>query len=96
MTKQTITRAAATFALVAMSFTGTAGATVTDPTRALLGQVESRHTTAISALADPQVPSGAVALLNRSGAALVQKVPSLPTSARDRESQALLGRIDRQ
>lgn len=92
MTARTLTRTATALTLASVWFTALAQATPTDPSRALLGQVDSKYPPAIVTGADPAGPSGADALLNQSGSLVLPAVGSQIETAEDQASHGLLGR----
>jgi len=93
MTTRTLTRTATALAVACLSLTALASASPTDPSRALLGQVDSQYTRAIVTGADPAGPSGADVLLNRSESFSGSAVVSRMQTAGDQASRGLLGRI---
>lgn len=92
MTTRTLTRTATALAVACISLTALASASPTDPSRALLGQVDSQHTRAIVTRADPAGPSGADVMLNRSESFLGSEVVSQTETVGDLASRGLLGR----
>jgi len=93
MTTRTLTRTATALAVACLSLTALASASPTDPSRALLGKVDSQYTPAIVTGADPAGPSGTEVLLNHSDAFSGSVIVSQTETAGDQASRGLLGRI---
>lgn len=85
-------RAAAPLAAACFSFISLAATMPTDPSRALLGRVESPPAAANSSTADVRFPTSATALLNGTGPASWSVTHSSERSPGDLSSVALLGR----